>query len=204
MATVSPTVKSVSIPMRLQFSWMNPASKKHCGRSAHSLPQNSRNFGKISSITGASMTISSLILVSCSISNGMGSLGFTKVLNRSTILPSMTLTAPILNDPVVDRRQTGGLQVKHHICTVHALTFGVFHNFLQVIHQISFHSIDDLKVLILGNGMAGLGKCLHAAMICDRQCRHSQDFARFRRTAASVTPSISLIFVWQCSSTRFL
>ena len=86
-----------------------------------------------------------------------------------------------LNDPVVDRRQTGGLQVKHHICTVHALTFGVFHNFLQVIHQISFHSIDDLKVLILGNGMAGLGKCLHTAMICDRQCRHSPGFCTVQK-----------------------
>ena len=113
MATVSPTVKSVSIPMRLQFSWMNPASKEALWAISTQPSQNSRNFGKISSITGASMTISSLILVSCSISNGMGSLGFTKVLNRSTILPSMTLTAPIsmirlltADRPVVSKSNT--------------------------------------------------------------------------------------------------
>ena len=57
--------------------------------------QNSINSGRISSITGAEITISSRIEVNSSILKGIGTWGLTKVENLSTIAPSTTLTAPI-------------------------------------------------------------------------------------------------------------
>ena len=64
-------------------------------------------------MVSASMTISSLIPVSCSISNGIGTCGFTKVLKRSVIFPFSTFTAPISimrfligENPVVSKSST--------------------------------------------------------------------------------------------------
>ncbi len=113
MATVSPTVKSVGIPSFLQFSSINPASKEALWAISTHPSQNFRKSGSTSPITGASRTISSLMPVNCSISNGIGSCGFTNVLNRSVILPFSTFTAPISMmrlftalSPVVSRSKT--------------------------------------------------------------------------------------------------
>ena len=46
-------------------------------------------------MAGASMTIWSLMPVSCSILKGMGTWGFTNSEKRETIFPSSTRTAPI-------------------------------------------------------------------------------------------------------------
>ena len=40
------------------------------------------------------------------------------------------LHRPDLDDPVVDRGQAGGLQVKNHKRTIQALASGIFHHFL--------------------------------------------------------------------------
>ena len=93
--TVSTIVNSVSIPRFLAFFIIKLVSKSALCATITQSFENSRNCGKTTSIPGALITILSLILVSCSIRNGIGSLGLTKVENRSTIFPSLTFTAPI-------------------------------------------------------------------------------------------------------------
>ena len=88
-------------------------------------------------------------------------------------LPVLHLHSPDLNDLVVHRAQTCSLQVKDYTGAVKTLPSGIFHHFLQIIHQITFHPVDNLKILILGNGVAGFCKCLHAAVVRDGQRRHS-------------------------------
>ncbi len=61
--------------------------------------QNSRNFGSTSSITGASRTMESLMLVSCSIRNGMGTSGFTKGGKTICDLSFFHFYRANLNDP---------------------------------------------------------------------------------------------------------
>ena len=81
--------------------------------------QNSINLGNTSSIFGASITISSLMLVNFSILKGIGISGLTKVLNLSIIFPFSTLTAPIsiilslfALKPVVSKSKTTYLSFK--------------------------------------------------------------------------------------------
>ena len=74
---------------------MNPTSKLALWATSTASFANSRNCGRITSIFGYSITISSVILVSLVISKGIGLSGFTKVLNLSIILPLTTFTAPI-------------------------------------------------------------------------------------------------------------
>ena len=50
-----------------------------------------------------------------------------------------------LDDLVHHRRETGGLNIKDHIGSIQILTVTVGHQILQIIHQIRFHSIDDLE-----------------------------------------------------------
>ena len=86
-----------------------------------------------------------------------------------------------LNDLIVDRGKSGGLKVKYYIGIIETLPLGIFYQFLQVIHQITFHSINNFKIFILGNRMAGLRKCLHAAMIRNGKSRHSPCFGTFQK-----------------------
>ncbi len=62
----------IGIPMRLQFSIIKLISKSALWATIVAPSQNFRNSGKISSIGRASITMLSLILVSCSIRNGIG------------------------------------------------------------------------------------------------------------------------------------
>ena len=59
--------------------------------------------------------------------------------------------SPNFNDLVLQRRKTGGLNVKHHIGIVQALSLTVLNDSLQVVHQISFHAVDHFKIRILGH-----------------------------------------------------
>ncbi len=94
-ATVSIMVGLHSIPCSSQFFLIKLISKSALWATMVQPLQNSINAGSIFSITGASITMSSRIDVSCSILNGIGTCGLTKVENLSTILPSFTFTAPI-------------------------------------------------------------------------------------------------------------
>ena len=87
-------------------------------------------------------------------------------------LPLFHLHGADLNDPVIHRAEPRRLQVKYHTGAVKALSPGMLHHFLQVVYQIAFHSVDHLKILVLGNGMACLCKCLDTAVVRDCKRRH--------------------------------
>ena len=91
-----------------------------------------------------------------------------------------------LNDPVIHGGESCGLDIEHHIILVQTLSLIIGHNLLQIIYQISLHTIDDfekiLLVRILVSGfltfalfrlpqivpdMIGIGKTLYHAVICD-------------------------------------
>ena len=95
METVSNTVGSKLFPWSMALCLIKLISKEALWATITASLQNSRNFGSTSSIFGAPRTMLSLMLVSFSISKGMGTSGLTKVENRSTIFPFSTFTAPI-------------------------------------------------------------------------------------------------------------
>ena len=112
-ATVSTTVKSHSNPCLSQFFLIKLISNSALCATMTAPSQNFINSGRISSIFGASITISSLIEVSSSMRNGIGSSGLTKVENLSVITPCSTFTAPISiirflsgENPVVSKSKT--------------------------------------------------------------------------------------------------
>ena len=91
-----------------------------------------------------------------------------------------------LDDPVIHRRESCGLDIEHHIILVQTLSLIIGHDLLQIIYQISLHTIDDfekvLLVRILVSGiltfalfrlpqivpdMIGIGKTLYHTVICD-------------------------------------
>ena len=119
IATVSITVKSHSKSCLLQLASIKLISKSELWATITESLQNSINLGNISSIFGASITISSLMLVNFSILKGIGISGLTKVLNLSIIFPFSTLTAPIsiilslfALKPVVSKSKTTYLSFK--------------------------------------------------------------------------------------------
>ena len=69
----------------------------HQGTAFHRISEKS---GRTLSIFGAGSTMLSLILVSCSIRNGIGISGLTKVLNLSVIVPFYHLYRTDLDDPI--------------------------------------------------------------------------------------------------------
>ena len=91
-----------------------------------------------------------------------------------------------LDDPVIHRRESCGLDIEHHIILVQTLSLIIGHDLLQIIHQVCLYSIDNfekvLLVRILVSGffslalfrfpqivpdMIGIGKTLYHAVICD-------------------------------------
>ena len=112
-ATVSMIVNSFSIPCLSQFLMIKLISKSALCATMIASPQNSINCGRIVSIFGASITISSRMEVSSSIRYGIGTSGLTNVEKRSVISPCSTFTAPISmilflsgENPVVSRSNT--------------------------------------------------------------------------------------------------
>ena len=97
----------------MQLYFKNPISKSALCATRTLSPTNSITFGNISSILGASFTISSVILVTSTTLCGIGFSGFTNVLNSSIISPFLTFIIPIsvifsvLNEnPVVSKSKT--------------------------------------------------------------------------------------------------
>ena len=70
-------------PNSEQLCFKNPISKSALCATKTLLPTNSKTFGKISSIVGASFTISSVMLVTSTTLCGIGFSGLTNVLNSS-------------------------------------------------------------------------------------------------------------------------
>ena len=106
-------MKSYVSPSRSQFFRTKEVSNSALCATRYEPDTKSRNLGSTVSIGSASITMSSVIEVSCVILNGIGKPGFTKAENLSTIAPSLILTAPnsiILSEtadrPVVSRSNT--------------------------------------------------------------------------------------------------
>ena len=72
-----------------------------------------------------------------------------------------------LDDLVCHRTETGCLQVEDYIGILQALISGIDDEVLQVIHQISLASVNDLKVLIRRNRVVRIRESLHNTVICD-------------------------------------
>ena len=100
-------------PNNVQLYFKNPISKSALCATRTLSPTNSITFGNISSILGASFTISSVILVTSTTLCGIGFSGFTNVLSSSITSPFLTFIIPIsvifsvLNEkPVVSKSKT--------------------------------------------------------------------------------------------------
>ena len=95
METVSRMAGSKVIPRSRALCFIKLISKEALWATMTASPQNSRNFGSACSMVGAFKTMLSLMLVSFSISKGIGTSGLTNVENLSVIFPFSTFTAPI-------------------------------------------------------------------------------------------------------------
>ena len=73
---------------------------------------------------GASITILSLILVSCSIRKGMGTLGFTKV-EKDLYLAILYKHCSNFNDMTGQRGKACGFNIKYHKFPIQALSFTI-------------------------------------------------------------------------------
>ena len=123
-------VKSPFRPSLFIFSKIKLVSKDAlCATRKHPL-QNSKNAGRITSISGSFITISCVMLVSLVISSEILCLGFTKAENLSITFPPATFTAPISiilqflgPNPVVSKSKTTAGSVS--FCPSSILTAGV-------------------------------------------------------------------------------
>ena len=91
-----------------------------------------------------------------------------------------------LNDAVVHGRESGGLNIKYHKISFKLSLLVSRDDLFQVIHQISFHPVNDLEKILpirflipgllalrrlllpqIRPNMIGIGKALYYSMICD-------------------------------------
>ena len=92
-----------------------------------------------------------------------------------------------LNDSVIYGGEARRLDIEHDKIIRQSLSSVTCDDFLQIIHQIGFHAIDDLEEILLVGiriarflslrllrlpqilpDMVGIGEALHHAMVCDR------------------------------------
>ena len=78
------------------------------------------------------------------------------------------LYRPDLNDLIFQRAEAGGFYVKNHIGILKALSFGIFHQLLCIVYQISLYPVDDLKGISLIQSMVCIRKGLDTAVIRHR------------------------------------
>ena len=105
--------------------------------------------------------------------------------------PLLHLDRTDLNDLVLFRTETGGLNIKDHKGIREGLALRVLYQILHVIHQVSLHAIEHLERIILIQSMACLREGLHTAMIRDSQSLHAPflsllDDARHIRNAIHI------------------
>ena len=71
------------------------------------------------------------------------------------------------DDSVRYRRKTCCFDVKNNISFIQRLPFAIRNDFLLIIYQITFHTIDNLKLITMINGMVCIREGLHAAVVCN-------------------------------------
>ena len=83
-------------------------------------------------------------------------------------LPAADLDRTDLDDPVLDRRKSGCLEIENHKIALQGLASRVDSRLHQVIHQVSLAPVDDLEIGILRDRLVSVRKPLHNAMVRDR------------------------------------
>ena len=78
-----------------------------------------------------------------------------------------------LDDLILYRRESRGLDIEHHIVPIETLISGIDDHLLHVVHQISLDTVEDLKSIPFVKGMVRVRERLDTAVVCDRQGRHS-------------------------------
>ena len=62
-----------------------------------------------------------------------------------------------LDNAVVDRGKSRGLDIEYHIILMQTLSLIIRHYLFQIIHQIGFHTVNDLEEILL---VRSLSACL--------------------------------------------
>ena len=155
-------------------------------------------------MVGASFTISLVILVTPVILGGIGTWGFTKVLNRSVMEPFSTLTAPnsmmrflVAEKPVVSRSNTtkdpcSDCPSEFNTVSNKSSTRYASHPYITLKSSLKFCAVWYAS----GNACTTPWSVMAMA-----GC--PQSWALFTNCAQLVIPSMSLIWVWAWSSTLF-
>ena len=77
-----------------------------------------------------------------------------------------------LDDPVLHRRKSRGLDIEHHVLAVETLVSGIDDHLLHIIDKISLNSVEDLEGVPFVEGVVRVRERLNTAVIRYRQCRH--------------------------------
>ena len=72
------------------------------------------------------------------------------------------------NDLIFIRTESCCFQIKYHICVIQGLSGRIVHQSLQIIYQISLHSVDHFKIRIGYFRMICLRERLHSSVIGNR------------------------------------
>ena len=79
---------------------------------------------------------------------GNGHLRIDKCGKSVLYLPAADLHRTDFNNAIVNRRKTRGLNVKNHKVLVQSLSLVPCDNLFQIVHQVGFHTIDNLKKIL--------------------------------------------------------
>ena len=82
-------------------------------------------------------------------------------------LSILYLHCPNLYNTVGNRRKSRCLDIEYNVFFIQRLSFAFRYDFFQVIYQIAFHAIDDLKSIIFIQRMICIRERLYASMVCD-------------------------------------
>ena len=102
---------------------------------------------------------------------------FTELLRDDTILH---LDGTDFDDTVIHRTESRCLNIKNYKRRIQALPSGVRDNVFDIIHQIPFHAVNDLKVLALYT-VIGIRESLNNAMICNCHGLMSPSHSRLQK-----------------------
>ena len=102
---------------------------------------------------------------------------FTELLRDDTILH---LDGTDFDDTVIHRTESRCLNIKNDKRRIQALPSGVRDNIFDIIHQIPFHAVNDLKVLALYT-VIGIRESLNNTMICNGHGLMSPSHSRLQK-----------------------
>ena len=84
-----------------------------------------------------------------------------------------------LDDLILCRRESRGLDIEHHVLAVETLVSGIDDHLLHIIDKVPLNSVEGLKSIPFVEGVVRVRERLDTAMIRYRQCRHPPLFRPF-------------------------